>query len=283
MATTVEQAKKTIDDILQNRIIEVKLIIREGATHFPKGHDGEGLFTDAIWSTDLAKNPQTNRYIQLFDREEQALLEKEIGLAEGDLSFNRSDKFWATFRIKLTKDGKKLNLADPYDYISYLVLKASKRIAPTWDERLSSGEYRFALVDENIVIQEASSKSRLKQSAYKYFSTIDESIEDMQMVIKLLSFKRTSSKNLDFLRAEVEKLIDLNLKAFVDLIEDKDYTYMVFIEKCIDKNIVTKNHKGEYLVKGEESPFAYDLKAAIDFLKNKKNQDIYLKLKTQIG
>jgi hypothetical protein len=269
--------------ILTNKKIEVKPILRNIGGMFPKGHDGEFMYTGTNWSTDLCKDKYTNRWKNILTQEEQKELEELLDMKPGDLSVQKKDSdFWSKFRVKLDKEGKTLDLSDPWDFLALKVLQASPHICPNPAETNMNGSYKFVLVDEDLVLEEKVTKSKMRQKAYKHFGKIEESVQDMQWLIRIVTGKRTNSTKLDFLQGEIEKLIENNLESFINAIDDTNYSTKVFLETCIDKNLVEKNHLGEYRLKGITDPFAGNLEEAITFMLSPKNNDIVLKLKANI-
>lgn len=270
----------TIESILKNKKILVKPIFRNNG-NFPKGHDGEFMFTDTVWSTDLRPEPGTNRYKAILNEEERLVFERTLNLEPGSMSFYKKTGFWPKFRVKLTKEGKTLNLSEPLDYLEYLVLLADRRIAPNWNAKYDSGEYKFALVDEEETIKDNVNKSDLNKKAYKYLGKIEDSVEDMTMVIRLASNKIVKSKDLEFLQSEVQKIIDTNIKGFVEVMEDKSFGTKAFINKALDAKALDRTVKGGYALKGGDE-IGRTLSETVEFLESNKNQDIFLKLKAQI-
>lgn len=276
----VEKEPLTIESILKNKKIIVKPIFRNNG-NFPKGHDGEFMFTDTVWSTDLRPEPGTNRYKAILNEEERLVFEKTLNLEPGSMSFYKKTGFWPKFRVKLTKEGKTLNLSEPLDYLEYLVLLADRRVAPNWNAKYDSGEYKFALVDEDETIKDNVNKSDLNKKAYKYLGKIEDSVEDMTMVIRLASNKIVKSKDVEFLQSEVQKIIDSNIKGFVEVMEDKSFGTKAFINKALDAKALDRTVKGGYALKGGDE-IGRTLSETVEFLESNKNQDIFLKLKAQI-
>ncbi len=276
----VEKEPLTIESILKNKKILVKPIFRNNG-NFPKGHDGEFMFTDTVWSTDLRPEPGTNRYKAILTEDERLVFERTLNLEPGSMSFYKKTGFWPKFRVKLTKEGKTLNLSEPLDYLEYLVLLADRRIAPNWNAKYDSGEYKFALVDEEETIKDNVNKSDLNKKAYKYLGKIEDSVEDMTMVIRLASNKIVKSKDLEFLQSEVQKIIDTNIKGFVEVMEDKSFGTKAFINKALDAKALDRTVKGGYALKGGDE-IGRTLSETVEFLESNKNQDIFLKLKAQI-
>tara|TARA_R110000868_G_C10894796_1_gene763874 strand:- start:964 stop:1815 length:852 start_codon:yes stop_codon:yes gene_type:complete len=276
----VEKEPLTIESILKNKKIIVKPIFRNNG-NFPKGHDGEFMFTDTVWSTDLRPEPGTNRYKAILTEEERLVFEKTLNLEPNSMSFYKKTGFWPKFRVKLTKEGKTLNLSEPLDYLEYLVLLADRRVAPNWNAKYDSGEYKFALVDEDETIKDNVNKSDLNKKAYKYLGKIEDSVEDMTMVIRLASNKIVKSKDVEFLQSEVQKIIDSNIKGFVEVMEDKSFGTKAFINKALDAKALDRTVKGGYALKGGDE-IGRTLSETVEFLESNKNQDIFLKLKAQI-
>ena len=276
----VEKEPLTIESILKNKKIIVKPIFRNNG-NFPKGHDGEFMFTDTVWSTDLRPEPGTNRYKAILTEEERLVFEKTLNLEPGSMSFYKKTGFWPKFRVKLTKEGKTLNLSEPLDYLEYLVLLADRRVAPNWNAKYDSGEYKFALVDEEETIKDNVNKSDINKKAYKYLGKIEDSVEDMTMVIRLASNKIVKSKDVKFLQSEVQKIIDSNIKEFVEVMEDKSFGTKAFINKALDAKALDRTVKGGYALKGGDE-IGRTLSETVEFLESNKNQDIFLKLKAQI-
>ena len=276
----VEKEPLTIESILKNKKILVKPIFRNNG-NFPKGHDGEFMFTDTVWSTDLRPEPGTNRYKAILTEDERLVFERTLNLEPGSMSFYKKTGFWPKFRVKLTKEGKTLNLSEPLDYLEYLVLLADRRIAPNWNAKYDSGEYKFALVDEEETIKDNVNKSDLNKKAYKYLGKIEDSVEDMTMVIRLASNKIVKSKDVEFLQSEVQKIIDTNIKGFVEVMEDKSFGTKAFINKALDAKALDRTVKGGYALKGGDE-IGRTLQETVEFLESNKNQDIFLKLKAQI-
>jgi hypothetical protein len=276
----VEKEPLTIESILKNKKIIVKPIFRNNG-NFPKGHDGEFMFTDTVWSTDLRPEPGTNRYKAILTEEERLVFEKTLNLEPGSMSFYKKTGFWPKFRAKLTKEGKTLNLSEPLDYLEYLVLLADRRIAPNWNAKYDSGEYKFALVDDEEIIKDNNTKSDLNKKAYKYLGKIEDSVEDMTMVIRLVSNQIVKSKDLGFLQSEIQKILDNNIKGFVEVMEDKSFGTKAFINKALDAKALDRTVKGGYALKGGDE-IGRTLSETVEFLESNKNQDIFLKLKAQI-
>ena len=276
--------EKTAEDYLINKVIEVKPILRE-SNWLGKGHDGEFMFTGTEFSTQLPISRVSGQFVQIMDKEEQRAFEKELALKEGDLSFyNRQSLFWQNFRVKLSKEGKTLDLSKPYDYIAYKVLKVDRRVAHSWSDRYASGEYKFALVDKDEEIKVSSSKADIKLEAYKIFAKISDKPQDMRDLLKVMTNQKTKSAKPDFLKSEIERLIEADTKKFVDTYNDPNLKTKIFIEKALEVGALDRTPTKGYKIKGTEDADAIgdNLTETITFLQSPANSDVYLRIKSQI-
>lgn len=279
MAAEVK-SKLQIEDLLKNKKVKVVPIIREGGMH-PKGHDGEFMYTDTYCSFDLRPEPGTNRYRRILTEEEREVFEDVLNLEKGSMSFYKKNGFWATFRPKLDKNIKVLDLSDTLQYLEYLVIKEHRQVAPSWEARYSNGEFKWALVDEEEDVKTNNTKAELNKKAYRHFIKIEDSVDEMTMVIRLVTNKTVQSNNIEFLRAEIQKLIDTKINEFVEVMEDKSFSTKSFIYKALDVRAIERNTKGGFTLKGGDE-FARTLSEAVTFLESNKNQDIYLRIQAQI-
>jgi len=281
----IKAVLKTLElrDILIDKKVKVEPIKR-GNEWLPTGHDGEFMYTDAMWSMDLPVIASTGMRRAIFTREEQKLIEKELNLPEGDLSFYDKDKgFWATnkkARVSLGKEGLVLNLMDLMDLIKYKILKENKTIAPSWAERFNSGSYKFALVDEDEKSKESNTKYELMKEVYVNFGKMESSARKMQNVLKLYG-KKTTNMDLDFLRGEVQKLIDKDAKEFVKIVSDKHFNMKVLIEEGLAVRAIERNSSKAYVLAGGDL-IGRTLQETIEWMENPSNSDIVLKIKAQI-
>lgn len=283
MQTTETKPSKTIDDILINKTIEVKPIIRNN--WLGKGHDGEFMFTGTEFSTQLPISRVSGQYIQVLDKDEQRAIEKELNLPEGELTFyGRKSPFWAKHRVTLSREGKKLDLSNIYDFLSWKILKEDRRIAHSWAERYASGEYKFALVDPEEEVQVKSTKADLSLEAYKIFAKISDNTVRMQDLIKIITGKTTKSDKSDFLKGEIEKLIEKDAKGFVDTYNDPQLNMKILVDKALVIGALERTPSKGYKLKGmeDEDMIGESLTETINFLLNKKNSDVYLRIKSQV-
>ena len=83
------------------------------------------------------------------------------------------------------------------------------------------------------------------------------------------------------LKSEIQKIVDTNIKGFVEVMEDKHFGTKAFISKAVDAKAIDRTTKGGYALKGGDE-IGRTLQETVEFLESHKNQDIYLKIKAQI-
>lgn len=282
---------------MEDKKIKVMPIVREGSwlSNITKNHDGIVLFTGTGVTYSVPVTSSGTMVNVLVDETPETVkwLENELGLESNALSPNRqSDKnFWMRekiTRVKITKDGLVLNLNNPVDYIKYLVLKCNKElIAPSWDNRFEKGTYKFALVDNDVEIREGSKKAELMKDCYMEFGKISDSEAKMKGVLKIY-FVETKSNNKvpskttkDFLKSEINKVIDTNPKKFLSIIQDVDFSVKADVSEALNVGFIEKVGKAKYQFKDMiDEQFTYD--ELITYLKDKSNSERYLILKQSI-
>lgn len=282
METEVKK-KKTLEEsgILINKKVKVVSIKRMN-DFLPK--DGEDLYSGAIFSVTLPLDGKTNQLVQILTKEEQEMFEEELNLPKGELSFYHKDKgFWSSPKgvVNLRKDDNVLNLANPMDYLRYKILLANKRtIAPNWESKLNSGEYRFVIVDEDQETKVNTNKSNLMKEVYKLLGKVEDNTKKMQSILRLYG-KRTNNNNVDFLRAEIQKMIDVAPQQFVDIVNDKHFNVKIQIEQALDIKALERTATKGYALKGGDL-IGRTLPETIEWFENPINNDIVLRVKAQI-
>ncbi len=270
---------------LVNKIVTVKPILREGAL-FDKPI---GLFKGAAVTLDLPINPARKCRVNIFKSdEEQTFFENKLSVPKGTLStYDRDNKFWNEFLVRIPDDGLTLNLANVTDFLTYRVLLAnSNLIAPTWSERNDNGAFKFAIVEQGFEDVEINTKKDRQKKAYIAFGKIEDSADKMIDVLNVLGkkIKNKSSVSMDFLKAEINRIIDnpQTIESFITILEDTDFEFRVLIDKALNaKSIYKMGKNGFRLPKGEES-IADDTREMIDWLKDPKNSVKVETIKAQI-
>jgi len=214
-------------------------------------------------------------------------LADELGLESvRDLNQNTPKGFWmreAESTVKMDKRGKYLNLNDTRDFVEYLVLRScSHLIAPSWSKRFDDGEYMFALVEDGEEIIDKVSNLEEQKKAFAYLDKIDSSTEKMTDFLYVYYLTKKEAKKpprngkVDWLKAEVGKIIDSDLGIFLAILDDPDYNLKLLIQRSVDSGALLKD-KHRYTFPGADSSVG-NLEELIAFLDDEKNQTERMKL-----
>lgn len=277
---------------LRNEEIYVRFVPQ--ATGFgieSKSHVGYGNLFDGNTVTLVVPILNNGRYKNILTNEEKDYLEKALGLDSNALSvYKTENNYWDNYKIRLEKEGMKLNLSDPQDYIRYKVLLAnSDVIAPSVQERIDrpKATYRFELVR----LGEEASMENLKMNAtmesYKEFGKIEGDIDTMRVLVELLDGRPYSkTESAVFFRARINTLIQQDAKRFLQYIKDPLLHTKMIIRRSVELGKVSMKNDYYYLA-SDGSPLCEQnekstLSVAARFLNQPANQEIKFLLESEV-
>ena len=253
-------AKTTAQGILINKKVVLMPVPRDGAMITDKKHIGYFMYdgTKAEFVVPLRKH---GGLLPILTSEEQEFFEEKL---REDLSFTKKkDNFWHTFRVTITKDssfmeeGFTLDLSDITDNLKWRVLRASPSVAPTWEERYESGEYRFALTDPGH--QEAANSARAEKmkAIYRHFAGIDSSRTKMYDFLNVHWMQVPKSRRpdpestIEIFKSMIQDIIDGDPNSYVAVIEDANYETKLFINRAMVAGYIDRlGIKGDYNIDG---------------------------------
>lgn len=289
---------------LPNIKVHVKPILRSGRW-LPDGHSGSFMYDHTVLGFQVPIDTNSGRLKNPLTKEEQAYFENQAGLdmESGDLNpYKKKDNFWHDFRVAIRKSDDivtdktvlmTLDLSDPLQYLQYKVLQCNTApdgglVAPSWQERLSSGTYRIALVHEGQQNFDKVVRADKMKKAYKYLGKIDSSEEAMFDFLTIYFLENGKSKrpssdsNKDTYYSEIQDLIDNDLAGFVKIIDDADnYEFKLLVHRGLKIGALVMTHS-DHIETVDGIPVGNGLKQAIQWFKDDRHQDEYLTLKNQI-
>ena len=284
MTTDVIEKQDVLrETILIDKKIRVEPVLkRHQRSMFPAGHDGEFMYSGCRRGYPLPLDIKRNQLMTILTKEEQSFFEKELDMNPGDLSiYKKKDNFWHKFYVYIDKNGLTLHLSDPIDNLRWRVLKVCPEVAPSWDERNNSAEFIFALVDEDYLINDEVKKSDKLKRAYKFFGSIENSAEKMRNFLVVYGKKPPLNAKMDFLKSEISKIIEFNIDGFLAISEDKNFEMKLFIDSCLEIGALYKEGRTKVALPGGDI-IGNTMDETIEFLRNKKNSDIYATLKAKL-
>jgi hypothetical protein len=279
-----------MSEFLEDRKVILKPIMKPGLMN-GAGHDGEFMYTGTEIHFCLPYNIKKGRLESILSREEQAFFEHELG--ENLSIHNKVDNYWNKFFVKIRKDdrlmrsGYDLDLNDVMDNLRWRLLKTQPHVAPSWNERYDRGEYTFALVNESELVESKARITDKRKEAYKFLGKIGTSPSKMINFLRVYGKKPSKTATVDFLNAEIDKLIEnaATIDSVLRIINDDNYEIKLFIEDAIEIGAILKKGR-KYFLQGGDAINENDpsLDGTVSQLKiyKRDTDDIYLRIDTQI-
>lgn len=256
------------------------------ATNVGKDHVMSGGMLINATKKYVAPLQRNNTVKNVLTDEEKATLEEMTGL-----NLSVYGDFWSDFYVTLRKEDNAniLDLSQPMDYIAYKILSALTKvnIAPSWEDRNRNLDYEFAITRENELLVSSKKEFSTKSEAFKHYGKIESDRELLITVLKLLTNRPVSKdSSLDWIQAEVGKIVDTEPSRFLSVINDSGFHTKVLIHKGIDNNYIIKTGNRYSTKDGLELCEAGSiptLENAVEFLDNPKNQDIRSLIEAKIN
>jgi len=257
MEKQTEKRNKAVDEVpfnpLRNEEIYVRFVPQPtGFGITEKSHVGYGGLFDGNKITVCVPILGNGNYKNILTNEEKKFLEDALGLDRNALSvYNTVNNYWDNYKIVLEKEGLKLNLSNPVDYIKYKVLLSNTNvIAPSVQERIDrpKATYRFEIVR----MGEEASMEGLKMDAtmesYKEFGKIENDYDTMRVLVELLDGRPYSSKeDAVFFKSRINQNIQKDAKRFLQYIKDPLLHTKMVIRRSVELGKVSMKNDYYYL------------------------------------
>lgn len=283
--------EKELINPLRNEVVTVKFIPKETSITDKHHMLYGGMIDGAVKIFTVPIIGSTGAYKNVLTNAEKDFFEDLLGV---NMSVhNKKDNFWDNYKVRLTKENTYLDLSSPEDYIKYKVLLANTQfICPSlekYNER-PLATYQFVITTEGAELNMASDKRKTKVECYKLAGKIENDFDTLKAVVELLE-KRPIADNTDikFLANKLDELIDTNSKEVYKVLTDDSLKTMVFIKKCVSKGLIVKTGDFYYLKSGKtKTPMCEDgkdpdMKNAVKFINNPKNQEVKFGLEAQLN
>lgn len=200
-------------------------------------------------------------------------LEQKMGKSDGEL--DPDSTFWDTYAIKVGKNDVIINTDRPEGELQYLFLKGHKRVADGIKRITPSTDY--VLVNRDAEAEETNKINKIKRDAYRALDKM--SLEDMRKCLRLFGIKADTMSN-ELVEAKLTENIEKDANKFIRIwVENPNKEINFVIEEALSKNIIRKNRMAYYF--GTDL-IGNGLEDVIAYLKDKKNQDIYLSIMSEI-
>ena len=255
-----------------------------------KRHVGYGGLFDGNAITIVVPILSNGRYKNILTNEEKDFLERELGLDSNALSvYKTENNYWDDYKIRIDKEGLKINLNNPQDYIRYKVLLAnSDIIAPSVQERIErpKATYRFEIVRLGEEASIESMKMDATMESYKEFGKIENDLDTMRVLVELCDGRPYSKKeSAVFFKARINSLIQSDAKRFLQYIKDPLLHAKMLIRRGVELGKISMKNDYYYLADGtplcdigEKST----LSIAARYLNQPANQEIKFILESEV-
>lgn len=252
---TVKEAR---EKVLSTKKVKLRPIVR-GRSFAPETgkHDGKFMFTGCKERFTLKQDANTGGFVNIFKDGEQEAFETLLNLKPGELSlYNRKSPFWAKFWIELDKNELPLDLTEPVHALRLKVVQSySDIIAPDWESRKYKPSYKWAVVDEEVVVEKENKLANRMLEAMTLFQKIQNSQKQMLDTLRLMDKKPDPSAKKDWLQKELTKIISQvektpgipNIDDFIKSASDPQASDKIFVLDAMDAGvIVTDRESGSF-------------------------------------
>jgi|TARA_R110000796_G_scaffold236214_1_gene355448 hypothetical protein len=208
--------------------------------------------------------------------EEKDFLEELMGI---ELSVYKNTDFWSTRRVSLVKGDNDFDLSNPVEYIDYKILLGnSDKIAQGLENANNDLNYMFVIIEEGEEVKVKRNNFSAKKKAFKLYSKIEDSQETLRSIVKLVENKAISkTADIEWLRGQVESIIENKPEQFVSLVEDVNYGIKMLISNAEDAGVVIRKNKRYSTLDGldlcREGEIA-TFENAVTYLANPLNQEV---------
>lgn len=230
-------------------------------------------FTCAMQRNGQLKNP--------FSKAEIATLSEQLFLDPKELSVYNRDGLIATRIVRLNKDPRVFNLADPQDYFDLKILLTNEdKVAPSVKDKTKKATYKYYIEDQDDLDEVKATTATISQQAWKEYGKMEED------AIKLISFlkvygqifnkvkKVDANSKLAFLQGQVVDIINENMKAFVEVVTSDEFDTILLISDAISAGVIKQDGRKYYFE--NEQLGTGGLTEAISFISATTNQTLLL-------
>lgn len=296
MERQVEKKEKAVAKTNVNPLVNEEVFVRfvpqpTGFGITDKKHVGYGGLFDGNSVTVCVPVLSNGNFKNILTNEEKDFLENALGLDSNALSvYKTENNYWKNYKIRIEKEGLKLNLSDPNDYIRYKVLLANKNIvAPSVQERIDrpKATYRFEIVRSGEEASMESMKMNSTMESYKEFGKIENDIDTLRVLVELLDGRPYSStESAVFFKSRVNQLIQKDPKRFLQYIKDPLLHTKMIIRRSVELGKVSMKNDYYYLASSGaplcEQNEKSTLSVAARFLNQPANQDTKYILESEV-
>lgn len=246
--------KKEVDrsKFLPRKRVTLLPIPRNNGIINDPNHKGYFMFPDTKVRFCIPFDLRRGTFVPILNDEERMFFEKELGQSLNFYEKDKSKNFWMKFEVVITKtddlmtNGITFDLSDVMDNLKVRLLKAQPSVCPNWEDRYEDGEYRFAFRDEGYIEETGSKRADLNITAYKFFAKIQDSRDKMYDFLCIYWMHNNKRKRpsdeatKEQLISSVQEVIDTDIRGFIEIMEDQNYSTQLMVYKAVAEGHITK-------------------------------------------
>jgi hypothetical protein len=281
------------EGILFDRKVRLVPVPRDGGMITDRQHIGFFMYDGTKMRFVLPKSRSRRTLYPILNQKEQAFFE---GVLQIDLNlYAKKDNFWHTFEVVIEKDaafmqsGITFDLNEPMENLKWRLLKIQAQVAPSWEQRYDNGEYKFALVDEDVESAEKVSAAAMKERAYKFLSKVSNSATKMYDFLCIYQLQNIKTKrpspeaSRDALYTQIQQTLEDDIKGFLNVAEDSEYETKLLVHRAMGLGAVDKKISGKDYYTAEGKFLGNNIDSVVKNLKQPEYQEDYLKLKAIVN
>lgn len=207
--------------------------------------------------------------------------EKKIGLEDGSLMPN--GKYWEDFMIIIPQDGLVIDTSGgPTEEIKYKALMADPTVAKSIEEARVKAGAEYMITSEQAEAKEKNVKRNIIAKAYATFAKMTQTeIREALYMLGKAGERFNDDTDPEVCQDRLGVIVENDPAKFISVVGDKNFKEKVWVLKLLKAGIVRKHGVGT----GTNQPLYFEdillgsnLDEAVDFLKAKENQNIYIGL-----
>lgn len=279
-----------VTSCLRNEKVIVKRIFKENDGITDKKHPYYGGMAENSVNTFTVPILTNGSYKNVLTNAEKAFLEDYMGMQPNALSVHqKEDNYWENYFIRLTKQDTIFDLSNPEDYIRYKVLLANNDlICPSLKKLREAPKqtYCYVITSDKETYSNSKEVVSNKITCYKELGRIEDNYDVLKTIVETVDGRPVSmNSSLDFLKAKVTDLIEVDPREVLRVMTDPILPFRVLLNRAYQAKVVTK--RGDYFYYSDE-PLCNDgenptASYAARYLSLPQNQELKLAIEAKLN
>jgi hypothetical protein len=282
-----------INKFLEDKVVILRPNPRSGGMITDKKHIGWFRYNGTSENFMLPHDDHNGGLMEIFESAaEREFFAKELGITADELNVRRPKNFFYGFQVKILKDDKlmtrgiEFDLSDAVDNLRWRILNKSKKVAPSYEKRMSKGKASYYFVDKGHKEQMDLKSINLESEVYAKYNEMKESTTKMYEFLFLYWLKTKKAvappKNptLDYCKGQISKIIKNDKPGFLNIFTSPSLKDEMMVYQGIEANIIDYNGTKFFNVDGNE--IGRKMEDVIYFYNDPVNSKEKLKLKANL-